>query len=123
MSVATSPSPFHLRAKRQLDEELGGDLAEGSLRQLHHVHHHAKRIRHLLASPSAGRCVPLAEAPAYAISASSLTALLALFPDMDEKVRAARRPGAGERRPQWGGLADPRWKVALACGRLWQDRT
>lgn len=77
MSVAVNSFS---RPKRLFDENEPDSLDRG---QATH-----KRSR-LHCSPSGARCVHYAAetTPPYACSPSSLTALLGLFPDMDEKVK------------------------------------
>lgn len=76
MSIATA-SPYSRGNKRFFEEQEGAP--EAAERHSTHI----KRVR-LQRSPPVGRCG--LQAPGYAIPQATLTALLGLFPDMDEKV-------------------------------------
>ncbi|GFR45741.1 hypothetical protein Agub_g7157 [Astrephomene gubernaculifera] len=75
MSVLSVPSP--VLAKRHFDE---GEAGEGCDRQLG-----GKRSRQHY-SPAAARCVQFAAGGLHAVAPTTLSALLALFPGMDERT-------------------------------------
>lgn len=96
-SILAAPS---IAPKRHYYDEEGLDSGSGGFERAGSGSA-AKRVRHqvLHHSPSAGRCGQFAQpqAGAYGVLPTTLAAVLALFPDMDERVsgRGGGHPTSG----------------------------